>query len=53
LLSCSSSTDGGTNVGPATQIASTSATTQNAVTSQRSRPPSVKVTDANNLEWAA
>lgn len=50
VASCSSSTDGGTNVGPATQIASTSATTQNAVTSQAvTTKPSVKVTDANNF----
>jgi len=50
VASCSSSTDDGGNVGPATKIASTSATTQNAVTSQAViTKPSVKVTDANNF----
>ncbi len=50
VASCSSSTDNGGNVGPATKIASTSATTQNAVTSQAvTTKPSVKVTDANNF----
>ena len=50
VASCSSSTDDGGNVGPATKIASTSATTQNAVTSQAvTTKPSVKVTDANTF----
>jgi hypothetical protein len=51
VASCSSSTDdGGTNVGPPTKIAATSATSQSALTSQAvATKPSVKVTDANNF----
>src|SRR5262245_47479202 len=51
IASCSSSTDdGGGNVGPATKIAATTATRQNALTSQAvGVKPSVKVTDANNF----
>jgi hypothetical protein len=51
IAGCGSSTDdGGGNVGPATKIAATTTTTQNALTSQAvGVKPSVKVTDANNF----
>jgi leishmanolysin len=50
VASCSSSTDGGTNVGPPANIAATSATAQGALTSAAvAAKPSVKVTDANNF----
>ena len=49
IASCSSSTDNGSNVGPAANIAATTATTQNALTSQAvATKPTVKVTDAND-----
>jgi hypothetical protein len=49
IAGCSSSTDDGGS-GPATNIAATAGTTQNALTSQAvGVKPSVKVTDANNF----